>query len=100
MSDGVEELRLVDEAIDDLVIVSLPLKGAKHHVPDDQDSSIVFIQAIPIGTCQIISQLKIRAYALLTSINFNLIPLLVHFPINKIHRRPYMCTRFFSGGGG
>ena len=51
MLERVEELRLVDEAVDDLLVLPLPLEGAEQAVPDDQDAGVVLVQAVTVGTC-------------------------------------------------
>ena len=49
MLERVEELGLVNQAVDDLLILPLPLEGAEHTVPDDQDAGIVLVQAVAVG---------------------------------------------------
>ena len=50
MLEGVEELRLVNEAVDDLLVLPLPLEGPKQTIPDDQDAGVVLVQAVAVRT--------------------------------------------------
>ena len=45
----VEAAKLLDDAVADWFIVHLPLKGAKHLVPDDEDACIIAIKIARIG---------------------------------------------------
>ena len=49
MPERVKKLRLVNEAVYEILVRSVLLESAEHPVPDDQDASIVFIQAIAVG---------------------------------------------------
>lgn len=53
MLERVEKLRLVDQAIDNFFVGSFPFESSKHPVPDYQDSSIIFVQAISVRSCSI-----------------------------------------------
>ncbi len=50
MLHGIVELWLVHKTVDNLLVLPLPLKGAKEAIPDDQHSSIVLVQAITVGS--------------------------------------------------
>ena len=50
MSERVEELWLIHKAINNVLIFSFPFKCAKHSVPNNQNTSVVLVQAVPIGT--------------------------------------------------
>ena len=47
VSDDIEELRLVNKTVDNVLAMLLLLKCPKQPVPDTQPASVIFIQAIP-----------------------------------------------------
>ena len=48
MLQGVPELWLLYQSIDNVHITSLRLEGAKHAIPNDQHCSIILIQTVSI----------------------------------------------------
>ena len=48
MLDGIPKLWLINKTINNWLVISFPFKGSKNPIPNDQDSSIVFVQAISI----------------------------------------------------
>ncbi len=48
MLERIEELRLVNEAVHNLLVLPLPLEGPEQPVPDDEDSGIVLVQAVTV----------------------------------------------------
>ena len=49
MLQRVEELGLIDEAVNNFFVLSLPLESAKQPVPDDQNAGVVLVQAVAVG---------------------------------------------------
>ena len=47
VSDDIEELRLVNKTVDNILVMFLLLKCPKQPVPDTQPASVILIQAIP-----------------------------------------------------
>ena len=50
MLDRIPELRLIHESIHDIHVRLLCLESSKHPVPDDEDSSIVLVQTVSVGS--------------------------------------------------
>ena len=50
MLDWIPELRLIHESIHDLHVRLLCLESSKHPVPDNEDSSIVLVQTVSVGS--------------------------------------------------
>jgi hypothetical protein len=50
MPERIEELRLIDESVDDLLVVAFPLEGPENPVPDDQNSGVILVKTISVGT--------------------------------------------------
>ena len=48
MLHDVEELRLINEAVDNLLVITFPFEGSKNPIPNDQDSGVILVQAITI----------------------------------------------------
>ena len=48
MSHRVEELRLIDKSVNDFFVFSLPLKSPEHAVPNDQNTSVVFVLCVVV----------------------------------------------------
>jgi hypothetical protein len=46
--ERIEELRLVDEAVHNLLVLPLPLEGPEQPVPDDEDSGVVLVEAVAV----------------------------------------------------
>jgi hypothetical protein len=46
--ERIEELRLVDEAVHNLLVLPLPLERPEQPVPDDEDPGVVLVQAVAV----------------------------------------------------
>jgi hypothetical protein len=48
MLQGVEKLRLINESVNNLFVLPLPLEGPEETVPDDEDAGVVLVQAVAV----------------------------------------------------
>ena len=55
MSDDIEELRLVDKTVDNVLVLFFFLECSKESVPDTEPASIVLIQTVPSNSAALIA---------------------------------------------
>ena len=48
MFEDIKELRLVNEAVHQRLVVSEVLKCPEHPVPDNEESTVILVQAVPV----------------------------------------------------
>ena len=48
MFENIKELRLVNEAVHQRLVVSEVLERPEHPVPDNEESTVILVQAVPV----------------------------------------------------